>query len=458
MRVFQGTALLEFMKDEVGIQDDWEERDFVEVARSHFEGKYQTVLVIGGLRATGKTVGLLQALRGLDACYVVAQRREKETSEDYIKLLETVDKKYIVIDEYSWVRNREELDKYLWTAVQNGKRIAVTGTDSITLDFLDCGDLIHRVSMLHVNMVSYTEYCRIFKLEPCKETCVKFLIEGGVFRKGALRNFDNMQKYVEVALIDSLAEYTKGEISKEKAKALVYSVLFKAICPNNLRKVPLLMNQKLERRNFLDRMGVRKDLVFEEYEVRRVADILEQLDVIVKVPNYDQSSPIKEQYYIANPALTSQLILAAYDLVGVDGYILGHVFEAAVMCILHYNLRSENKLYFLNTTFEDGSNKELDAVITTEKEDYVHFVECKMREDATLKMTSTILDERLEDIFPDSIVDGRFIVYNGKPCKKVVSGDVAVIYTDFGKILEDYALGTCHLNNIEDQAKDLLGI
>ena len=450
MKIYQNEALKRHIEEELCINPNWEERDFVSYAKKYFSGALHKILAVGGLRGTGKTVGLLQAIKDLDACYITAQQGESEKGSDYIEAINKTEKKCIVIDEYSWIKDRETLDKYLYTAVQNGKRIAITGTESITLDFLNYGNLIHRIDMVHVNLFSYQEYCRMNGKEPGKETCREYLTTGGVFNEYAITNYENMRNYIKVAIIDNLVGYMNGRMSEEKATALVYAVLFKAICPANLKSIPTLNKNKLTIENFLEEMGISTDTSFSTNDLRTVTDIMEQIELIVRVENYDRSNENTDQCYIVNPSLTCQLILAAYNIPALTNEILGHVFEASVLCHLHQNLLEGHKLYFLNTELEQGVSKELDAVIVTEKADYVYFIECKNRSADSVPKDATILDDRLDELFPDAVIDGRYVVFNGDASYRKL-GDKEVIFTSMGKILDQYYLFDMHKEQLMEK-------
>lgn len=116
------------------VSAEWERRNFVKKVDRYMESSINKVLVISGLRGAGKTVGLLQAIQDQDAVYITAQQKEQETIDDYFMLLQNSDAKIIVIDEYSWIKDREKLDGFLFTLVQQGKRVIITGTESIILE------------------------------------------------------------------------------------------------------------------------------------------------------------------------------------------------------------------------------------------------------------------------------------------------------------------------------------
>lgn len=439
MLVYTGKQLDEYKKNQLQILDSWNKRDFTTGVSRYLDSSVEKVLAIGGLRGTGKTVGILQAAKGLDACYILAQKGESNTGKDYIELLKNTGEKYIIIDEYSWINDREDLDRYLITAVQNGKRIVITGTESITMDFLNYGALNHRVSVLHTTMFTYDEYRRIYNKEHSKAVCKEYLMEGGLFKEYALTNYESTKAYIEEAIVNNLADYLKERMSEEKARTLTYSVLYKAICPSNLSSVPTLHNSKVTLDNFLDTMGINTAMKIEERDLNRVSEIFEQIGLIVRVPNYDKDSSLKEQYYITNPSLTCQLILAAYNIKAIEGSILGHVFESCVMVQMASNKLAEHNIYFFNNgSGHDPNNKELDIILTDKEEEYAYLFECKFTQNDDLRSDITLLSGYLEEnYFQHTEIEGRYVIYNGKPCVK--NYDVGtVLFTPIGDVLNRY--------------------
>ena len=440
MLLYEGEKLIDYMNHNLEIKQSWNERNFVHGVRNYLDSTTEKILAISGLRGTGKTVGILQAAKDYDVVYVLAQKWDNKTGKDYIDFLRNTDKKIIVIDEYSWIDDREELDRYLLTSVQNGKRIVLTATESITLDFLNYGVLNHRVHSLHTTMFTYAEYLKLYNEEHSKAICKKFLMKGGLFEEYALENFDSMTAYIDEAIVKNLAAYLKKEITEETARTLTYSVLYKAVCPSNLSTVPTLRNSKVSLDNFLEQMGVNVVMEIRENDLNRVADIFEHIGLIVRVPNFVKNSSISEQYYITNPSLTCQLILSAYNLRNIDNFILGHVFESCVMVQLAANKLEEHNIYFFNDESKAPSevNKELDIVITDRKEEYAYFFECKFSQNDEVNSGITLLSGVLEkNYFYDYEIEGRYVIYNGEP--KVKKYDVGVtVFTPIGAMMDQY--------------------
>ena len=461
MKVYSGHELEIYKKDQLLMKPEWNRRDFTQGVVAYINGSTEKILAIGGLRGTGKTVGILQSCEGRDdVLYILAQRSEgdsKDIGGDFIELIKNTDKRVIIIDEYSWICDRKNLDYYLLTAVQNGKRIIITATESISLEYLNYGTLNHRVHILHTTLFSYGEYLRLYDKNHSKVVCKEYLLEGGLFPDYALKNYDSMRTYIEEAIVKNLAGYLKDEMSEEVAATLTYCVLYKAICPSNLSSVPVLRNSGITRDAFLERMHINISLAVDESELRRIAEIFEQIGLIVTIPNYDSESEIKEQYYITNPSLTCQLIMAAYDLENLDNSILGHVFESCVAVQLYTNKLSEHQVFFYNNGGKqnDSENKELDIVITDKERLYAYFFECKFTQSDQIHPNITLLSGYLEEYpFKGVEVEGRYLVYNGTPCVREDYDVGPVIFTPIGYILDDYFLFEKNKKDIEKLDKD----
>ena len=107
-----------------GVLDlSWNERDFVALSQDFICSKINKVLIVSGLRGTGKTTGMLQLVRKNDGLYLSSERGESETAQDYIDLIKNSPQKVIVIDEYTWIKDRERLclDSIISSCVQHGK-------------------------------------------------------------------------------------------------------------------------------------------------------------------------------------------------------------------------------------------------------------------------------------------------------------------------------------------------
>lgn len=456
MRIYMDEEFEVYKKDNLEIDPLWNERDFVKCIRNYLNSTIEKILAIGGLRGTGKTVGILQASVGYDTAYVLAQKGEEKTGQDYIDFLKSTSKKVIIIDEYSWIQEKKELDKYLLTSVQNGKRIIVTATESISLDFMNYGSLNHRVNTIHTTMFTYDEYLRLYNKKHSGEICKEFLIKGGLFEDYILKNFDAAKDYIDEAIVSNLAGYLKNEMNEETARTLTYAVLYKAVCPSNLSTIPTLRKNHVTIESYLEQMGINTDYVPKNDEIERIADIFEHTGIIVRIPNYLKEASIKEQYYISNPSLTCQLIKRVYGLRDIENSILGYVFESTVAVQLFNNMLSEHQIFFYNnwSDIKDSDNKELDLIITNKEKDFAYFFECKFRKNNTLNSEITLLSGYLEENeFKDMDIEGRYVIYNGKPSVKEYEVGT-IIFTPINDFLNTYFEFTENVNEIKGIEQD----
>lgn len=397
MKVFTGSDLIIYKQDELLISSLWNRRDFVSAVQDYFTTRIEKILAVGGLRGTGKTVGILQAAEGLDACYMLPAKNDGKSGSDYIDFLKNTEKKYIIIDEYSWIEDREDLDYYLLTAVQDGKRIVITGKESIMLDFLNYGALCHRISMVHTTMFSYNEYLRVYNLKHSENVCKEYLKTGGLFREYAVTNYSSMKQFIDTAIVKNLAAYLINEKMDEvMARILTYSVLYKAVCPSNLSSVPVMRDSIITLKNYLDIMGIDSNIEIRQRDLRNVTEIFEHIGLIVCIPNFDDSGEPREQYCITNPSLTYQLMRSLYDIPDIADYMLGYVLESMVMVQLAVNKLSEHKIYFCNNGGPDKNNKDLDILITDREREFAYRFEYKFSQNSSLNDKITLLSGYLE--------------------------------------------------------------
>ena len=83
-KIYEGKNLKEYMQKNLNINPKWNHRNFVNCVTSYINSSTEKILAIGGLRGTGKTVGILQATENSDVVYLSSQTDESEIADDYI--------------------------------------------------------------------------------------------------------------------------------------------------------------------------------------------------------------------------------------------------------------------------------------------------------------------------------------------------------------------------------------
>lgn len=443
MLVYSGDKLKEYIAElkqnamaYTGL-DQVYERDFVNDIRDCcFGSRMPYVYIVCGFRATGKTFGLLQAVSNTDdTVYIRAQRDETQTGRDYIEFLRNVEEKNIIIDEYTWIKDIRDLSYYLWTLVENGKRIAITGTHSLALDYLEDGILIHRAIRINVNMFSYEEFCRIYQKGYSKENCMEFLKTGGIFKNHALKNFQNVRNYIDDAVIDDLARFINLPV--DEARAIVYDIMYLAVCDSNETKInyPQMRNRNETYRKMLAAFNINSQIKINPVKLRNAADVLEHARFIVKSYNFHNENEFR--LHLVNPSLAYQMITAVFDEASADEK-LGKAFEAYMVAFMSDCVRETDVIWYMDMGWRNG-NPELELVIINSDNHKAYLFDSKLREAASLPERSSLVSDELENAMKCLEVGGRYVICNTKKEKCGIRNGKKVIFTRLDSdILQNY--------------------
>lgn len=468
MQIVTSDNYQKYLEDN-GIDESWQRRDFVTEVEKYIDSTLSKVLLVSGLRGTGKSVGLLQAIANKDAVYLIAEKGITTTADDVLELLRQRTERVIVLDEYTWITNRNDsdLDAFLYTLVAHGKRVIVTGTESLSIEALKAGALIHRAFTIHTTHMSFSEYCRLYNKAMDQYTCDEYLQRGGIFENYVINNKMTMTKYVEEAIISNLKSYVQTSYphyTDTEISNMIYTLLYRAIC-DLVKCNPKLLKEDMDSQIALQRLGV--DLEMSPVltsDLQAVADLLCSAGVLVKVPNLlnEQEGEVFPDYktYVVNPSLTCQFIKAAFPTFDNTKAILGLVYEASCMTDLYFKKQAADSIYFLES--HDANNYEIDVVIVTNSDmskKQIYLFECKHRYRVNVynenwSIVNGRVDAALQQAFPDSEICGRFIIHPGEAAwQQHKSGrEVAVVNQD--KNLYEYY----KFDDLKDKLKTLNAI
>lgn len=403
------------------------ERDFVDSIRRYcFGGKSPFVYVVCGFRATGKTFGLLQAVEDFDdTIYIRAQRGEAQTNRDYIEYLRNVKEKNIIIDEYTWIKDNRDLSYYLWTLIESGKRVAITGTHSLALDYLEDGALIHRADRINVNMFSYEEFCRIYQKDYSKTSCAEFLKTGGIFKSHALENYQSMNNYIQDTVINDLARFINLPI--DEAKAIVYDIMYLAVCYSNETNIqfPQMRKEYEEYRSMLETFGINPEIQITPAKLNNVISILEKANFIVKTHNFCNEEEFR--LHLVNPSVAYQMVNAIFNEKSSDEK-LGKAFEAYMVSFMADCVREVDYIWYVDMGQLVG-NPELELIIVNPDDHLAYLFDSKLREAAILPENSSLVSDDLEKALRCLEVGGRYVVCNSPTEKCGERNGKKVIFT-----------------------------
>lgn len=416
------------------ISNTWRKRDFVAEVEKYVDSALNKVLLVSGLRGTGKSVGVLQAIKDRDAVYITMEQGITTTASELMEVLSSREEKIIILDEYTWVKDRKnsELDGYLYTIINHGKRVVVTGTESLSLEALKSGPLIHRAITIHTTHMSFPEYCRLYDVPMNQKSCDRYLTQGGIFENYVIHNEHTMSNYIESAIIANLKGYVRDYrplFDDTKISNIIYTLLYRAIW-DLMRNNPKLLQRSdsVETQIALSRLGI--DLESEMisvHDIRLVADLLCSVGVLVKIPNLlNEMDGVQDEIfkgyktYIVNPSLTCQFIKTVFPYYDNMSSILGLVYEANCMVDLYFKKQAADEIYYIES--KEADNYEIDIAIAanddTRKKQFYLF-ECKHSYKVNIynenwSIVNGKIDDALKEAFPDSEISGRFIIHPGE--------------------------------------------
>ena len=420
-------------------------RDFVSKVQEYLQSIGRRVLLVTGLRSTGKTIGILQGIKDTDTAYICPAYKGCCNVQNMKLLLSEITASNIVIDEYSWIIDKDgELANYIAGLNKLGKKIILTGTESAVVHGLQSSELIHRAIEIHTNYCSYNEYRRLFNLEKTPDSLLKYLQTGGIFESRIEENFGSMKNYIQNAIIDNIASFYP-EADKEQVKMSVYTYFYNCIT-ENYKPVSLPVynynRNVLSYEEYLEDFGIRTDIKLDDFVFKNVSDILESLQIAIKIRDLRINSHTRT--YIVNQAISYQLVKAIYKLDTVSDKYLGHLYEAAVVCNFYLSKPAVYNMYFLEGR-KKGIDYELDFILKEKKTAYVFECKYSKNDEFQLSETASIAKDIIPNLLGDCDISGRFVIYQGKE-KTGLTNNKDIIYTnnwdinyeDFDRLYNEY--------------------
>ena len=182
---------------------DWEKRDCFEQLQKYINGSgYDRVCLLYGLRRTGKTTMLRQALLEMSdeqigkAVYIKARSMDTMAAMNRdLKKLQELGYKYIFIDEVTLIPDfidSAALFSDIYAAM--GMKIVLSGTDSLGFWFTLRQELYDRAVTIHTTFIPFREYSRVLGIDSIDE----YIRYGGTLRAGELA-FDDADVNAEDA-------------------------------------------------------------------------------------------------------------------------------------------------------------------------------------------------------------------------------------------------------------------
>lgn len=423
VNIYTGSSLRTYIRS--NIDKSWKCRDIVDGIVNYFDKPYKGMMFgLTGLRGTGKTVSLLQALVKMnklsESMYVTLATDSDIDCAGLCRYLETQlgGIKYLVIDEATRIKNLIKNGDTLFEELKRfGIAVVLSGTDTLALAISSGDGLFHRIVEHNITFISLAEYERIL----CNETdktrvVVNYIKSGGLMTPDNVRNFDTFKVYVNTAIVDNIlntVSKNKGisefelvsKMSDTKLRSIVFGILYsigykawridKALDDNgdlndendyendggsvrfknnfsrviNALSLSSIINKAEIAKMVCRTLGVSEVVTVTQPELNEVLDYLEKLGIIVGLENMAHSSH-EVQYFVVNPSVYNQLyseVIKAVDNERLEcgrpirlKAVYGSVFESAV--IVHA-MKYADEHGLLAGYFRNSRGREIDLIV-----------------------------------------------------------------------------------------------
>ena len=329
----------EFLRPVVDEVARWERRDCFGEIMKFLEGRTEDrILAIYGLRRTGKTTLLRQAIGALgadrfaQAAYVKV--RESDTTEKLGRDLDRLFRKgfrYVFVDEVTL------MDDFIDGAAifsdvyaPMGMKIVLSGTDSLGFWLSEKDELYDRAYLVHTTCIPYREHRRLLGTTDI-DAYIRF---GGTLRAGSLafgevpddasfRDDESTREYVDTAIARNIqhsllrfqeGRYLPGHLAELARKNELTNLINRIVEDMNHRFVADVLHEAfkshdlgISTRNLLvDRLR-RSDVltrVDKPNVLRRLRDLLDILDESERTEPFDQGDVAWLKQYLAALDLT----------------------------------------------------------------------------------------------------------------------------------------------------------
>ena len=197
--------------------------DIVKFLRWPAESK---VLIVFGIRRTGKTTMLQQAVRALTreefakAAYIKVRTGDTlEMMDDRLSRLHGKGVRYVFIDEVTLMDDFiDGASLFSDVYAPMGMKIVLSGTDSLGFRMSIDQELFDRAYMLHTSFVPFREYSRLLKIDDIDE----YISYGGLLKRGEKNLDDPLANEPEASFRDE--ESTRRYIDTAIARNIQHSL------------------------------------------------------------------------------------------------------------------------------------------------------------------------------------------------------------------------------------------
>lgn len=231
MRKYADKALEDFLRNKQF--HSYKERDLMTQLTDYLKGKNDNkVMVLNGLRRTGKTTMMQQAIYNHieinDAVYIRCQPTDK--TDDITDEILKSRKKYIFLDEVTKVPDFIDLASSLSDdAAFAGHKIVMAGTDSLGFSFVKNDELFDRMHEIRTTFIPFSEHNRL-----TGKDLFQYMKYGGTLSdEDYFYNEDNLAEYTNSAIAHNILHtykyWRQGEYENDLYPAATVDDIFSLV-------------------------------------------------------------------------------------------------------------------------------------------------------------------------------------------------------------------------------------
>lgn len=373
------------------------------------------VLAVSGLRRTGKTVLLSQLFLELteDKCDFILVG-DNEPIENIIKHIDNSNKNIFLVDEVTRIRNIDDMsilyDKY----TKYGKKIIISGTESLLFKILKDYTLYDRVDIIELLPLPYNEYKRL-----TNGSLEDYIDNSGLF----YGNTDNLLLSISQNIIKSLEKLNGettyyNEIINSMIKILFLKIVWTEELIDTLKFSAIGLRKKDVNRINADLMSkIIKRTPEIKYvnskELEEVYNYLVKLRIITEFENIERDSRIKK--IIPIPGLLNRIYKQIVQYCLDNGIFISKKLINGMVFEKEMNIQSYLRNPGIPRYTLDNSSEEVDEIIETD--DKVIVVDYKVTTDDELVLSRTNMSnineiiEKFKNYFKKEVK--YIVVYNG---------------------------------------------
>lgn len=192
------------------------ERYQLQKVKAYLTGENERVCVLYGLRRTGKTTIIAQAIRWLldvqgvapdKILYLEADSDGFDTMDIVYRIIDESKAQYIFIDEVAYISDFIQHSAELYDVYSRSyqRRVVIAGTNLASIFVASLDTLFDRTLRVDVHHLTFYEHCRFKGItNPDWSEFLKYLRTGGLF--SPMDEYGDCARYLETSIVDRLDE------------------------------------------------------------------------------------------------------------------------------------------------------------------------------------------------------------------------------------------------------------